>query len=78
MRRPRLNLLVFFELSSTTPEKGDKGSDTQDFVDARRSLAVTPHVVQNTSSRIDGRSTRHEATRSVSAAGSRSKRSLVG
>jgi len=40
----------------------DRGYDTQDFVEACRSLAVTPHVAQNTSkrsSRIDGRTTRH-------------------
>ena len=40
-----------------------KGYDTQDFVDACRSLSVTPHVAQNTSnrsSRIDGRTIRHE------------------
>ncbi len=41
----------------------DKGYDTQDFVDACRSLGVTLHVAQNASnrsSRIDGRTTRHE------------------
>jgi len=36
--------------------------DTQDFVNALRSIRVTPHVVQNLSGRrsaIDGRTTRH-------------------
>jgi transposase len=40
----------------------DKGYDTRDFVAQVRSLAVTPHVAQNTSRRrsaIDGRTTRH-------------------
>jgi transposase len=41
---------------------GDKGYDTEDFVNELRSLNVTPHVAQNTSGRrsaIDGRTTRH-------------------
>ena len=41
----------------------DKGYDTKDFVQALRSLNVTPHVAQHTtkrSSAIDGRTTRHE------------------
>jgi transposase len=40
----------------------DKGYDTRAFVEALRSLGVTPHVAQNTSNRssaIDGRTTRH-------------------
>jgi transposase len=40
----------------------DKSYDTQAFVEALRSLGVTPHVAQNTSNRssaIDGRTTRH-------------------
>src|SRR5215207_1842471 len=40
----------------------DKGYDTQDFVNELRSMAVTPHVAQNSSGRrsaIDGRTTRH-------------------
>jgi transposase len=40
----------------------DKNYDTRDFVDAARSLKVTPHVAQNTSRRrsaIDARTTRH-------------------
>jgi transposase len=40
----------------------DKGYDTQDFVNELRSMAVTPHVAQNTRGRrsaIDGRTTRH-------------------
>ena len=40
----------------------DKGYDTQDFVNELRSMAVTPHVAQNTSGRrsaIDRRTTRH-------------------
>jgi IS5 family transposase len=40
----------------------DKGYDTRGFVEALRSLGVTPHVAQNTSNRssaIDGRTTRH-------------------
>ena len=41
---------------------GDKGFDSADFVNELRSMAVTPHVAQNTSHRrsaIDGRTTRH-------------------
>jgi len=42
---------------------GDKGFDTQDFVDECRHMNVTPHVAQNTSrpggSAIDARTTRH-------------------
>jgi transposase len=41
----------------------DKGYDVQDFVNEVRSMAVTPHVAQNTSNRrsaIDRRTTRHE------------------
>jgi transposase len=40
----------------------DKGYDTQDFVVAVRTLAITPHVAQHTSGRgsaIDARTTRH-------------------
>jgi transposase len=40
----------------------DKGYDTRDFVEALRSLGVTPHVAQNTTNRssaIDSRTTRH-------------------
>ena len=40
----------------------DRGYDTRDFVESCRSLAVTPHVAQNTTnraSRIDARTTRH-------------------
>jgi transposase len=40
----------------------DKGYDTQDFINELRSMAVTPHVAQNTSGRrsaIDRRTTRH-------------------
>jgi len=40
----------------------DKGYDTRGFVEALRSLGVTPHVAQNTTNRssaIDGRTTRH-------------------
>lgn len=41
---------------------GDKGYDTQDFVQDLRALQVTPHVAQNNTRRksaIDGRTTRH-------------------
>jgi transposase len=42
---------------------GDKGYDTQDFVNEMRGMNVTPHVAQNTNrpggSAIDGRTTRH-------------------
>lgn len=42
---------------------GDKGYDTQDFVEGCRFLKVTPHVAQTSdtrrSSAIDGRTTRH-------------------
>jgi transposase len=54
------------ELASALPDGvtlgADKGYDTQAFVEALRSLGVTPHVAQNTSKRssaIDGRTTRH-------------------
>ncbi len=54
------------EMASALPEGAtigaDKGYDTQGFVEALRSLGVTPHVAQNTSNRssaIDGRTTRH-------------------
>jgi transposase len=54
------------ELASALPEGAtlgaDKAYDTRGFVAALRSLAVTPHVAQNTSNRssaIDGRTTRH-------------------
>ena len=42
---------------------GDRGYDTQAFVEEIRSLNVTPHVARNTTNRrsaIDGRTTRHE------------------
>jgi hypothetical protein len=42
---------------------GDRGYDTQVFVEQLRGLHVTPHVAQNTTNRrsaIDGRTTRHE------------------
>lgn len=41
----------------------DKAYDTQDFVNALRSMKVTPHVAQNTNARrsaIDRRTTRHK------------------
>ncbi len=41
---------------------GDKAYDTRDFVDAVRSLNITPHVAQNDTNRksaIDRRTTRH-------------------
>jgi len=54
------------ELTTALPEGvtlgADKGYDTRAFVEALRSLGVTPHVAQNTSNRssaIDGRTTRH-------------------
>jgi hypothetical protein len=40
----------------------DKAYDTQDFVNEARSMAITPHVAQNTTNRrsaIDRRTTRH-------------------
>jgi transposase len=53
-------------MASALPEGvtlgADKGYDTRAFVEALRSLGVTPHVAQNTSNRssaIDGRTTRH-------------------
>jgi transposase len=53
-------------MASALPEGAtlgaDKGYDTQAWVAALRSLAVTPHVAQNTTNRssaIDGRTTRH-------------------
>ena len=42
---------------------GDRGYDTQMFVEQLRGLNVTPHVAQHTTNRrsaIDGRTTRHE------------------
>jgi transposase len=54
------------EMASALPEHAtlgaDKGYDTRAFVEALRSLGVTPHVAQNISNRssaIDGRTTRH-------------------
>jgi transposase len=54
------------EMASVLPDGAtlgaDKGYDTRAFVDALRSLGVTPHVAQNTSHRssaIDSRTTRH-------------------
>jgi transposase len=54
------------EMASALPDGAtlgaDKGYDTRGFVEALRSLTVTPHVAQNTSNRssaIDGRTTRH-------------------
>ena len=54
------------EMASALPDGAtlgaDKGYDTRGFVEALRSLGVTPHVAQNTSNRssaIDGRTTRH-------------------
>ncbi len=54
------------EMAAALPEGttlgADKGYDTRGFVEALRSLGVTPHVAQNTSNRssaIDGRTTRH-------------------
>ena len=54
------------EMACVLPEGAtvgaDKGYDTRGFVEALRSLGVTPHVAQNTSNRssaIDGRTTRH-------------------
>ena len=54
------------EMASALPEGttvgADKSYDTHAFVEALRSLKVTPHVAQNTSNRssaIDGRTTRH-------------------
>lgn len=53
-------------MATALPERAtlgaDKGYDTHAFVEALRSLVVTPHVAQNTSNRasaIDGRTTRH-------------------
>jgi hypothetical protein len=42
---------------------GDRGYDTQAFVEQLRALNVTPHVAQHTTNRrsaLDGRTTRHE------------------
>jgi hypothetical protein len=54
------------EMASALPEGttlgADKSYDTHAFVEALRSLKVTPHVAQNTSNRssaIDGRTTHH-------------------
>ena len=38
---------------------GDKGYDTEGFVEVCRGMNVTPHVAQKTHSAIDGRTTRH-------------------
>jgi transposase len=49
-------------LPAGTTLGADKGYDTRAFVEALRSLGVTPHVAQNTSNRasaIDGRTTHH-------------------
>ena len=59
----------------------DKAYDAEDFVNELRSMNATPHVAQNTSGRssaIDGRTTRHRATRSASASASGSKKPSAG
>jgi transposase len=62
----RMAALVMIEPHADRPRRitlgGDKGFDTQDFVNELRSMGITPHVAQNTSGRrsaIDGRTTRH-------------------
>ena len=66
-------------MATVLPERAtlgaDKGYDTHAFVEALRSLVVTPHVAQHTSNRasaIDGRTTRHAGYRV-----SQQKRKLV-
>ena len=66
-------------MATALPERAtlgaDKGYDTHAFVEALRSLVVTPHVAQHTSHRssaIDGRTTRHAGYRV-----SQQKRKLV-
>jgi IS5 family transposase len=62
-RDTALELLDATERSERCTLGADKGYDTRDFVDNLRERGVTPHVAQNTSgrsSRIDGRTTRHD------------------
>jgi len=59
----------------------DKGYDCSEFVAEVRALNITPHVAQNDTKRhsaIDGRTTRHEAMRSVNASASASRKSSAG
>jgi transposase len=61
-RREALAMLDDLPGSHRVTVGGDRGYDTQDFVEGCRALGVTPHVAQNTSnrrSRIDDRTTRH-------------------
>lgn len=61
-REAALEMLGELPAGSPITLGGDKGYDTEDFVEGCRALGVTPHVAQNTTnrrSRIDGRTTRH-------------------
>lgn len=56
------NMLTAANRSPRSTVGADRGYDTHDFVDACRSLGVTPHVAQHQTRRrsaIDGRTTRH-------------------
>ncbi len=62
----RVAALAMIEPHADRPNRitlgGDKGFDTEDFVNELRSMNVTPHVAQNTTNRrsaIDRRTTRH-------------------
>ena len=62
----RVAALAMIEPRADRPSRitlgGDKGFDTEDFVNELRSMNVTPHVAQNTTNRrsaIDRRTTRH-------------------
>ena len=57
----------------------DKGFDTEYFVNELRSMNVTPHVAAKAKdSAIDGRTTRHVATRLASRSASGSRRCSAG
>ena len=60
-------------------DRPDKGYDTEDFVNELRTMNVTPHVAARAKgSAIDGRTTRHADTQSVSVFAKGSKRRTAG
>ncbi|MBD3617852.1 MAG: IS5 family transposase [Chromatiales bacterium] len=61
-REAAIEMLERLSTAERITVAGDKGYDSQAFVESCRRLKVTPHVAQNTTNRrsaIDGRTTRH-------------------
>lgn len=61
-REAAIDMLKRLPTAKRVTVAGDKGYDSQAFVEDCRGLKVTPHVAQNTTNRrsaIDGRTTRH-------------------